>query len=275
MRIQLRHDSFKLNSCESSYARPGTASTGSGGAALFSADGLGHGAELGHDAGDHGFDGLADGRHDCDAIAMDTGSVLSIRYDELLGAGMREPALLTAFHAAMSRELARDRSSLMSLCTLPSDARVAEFLRDWADSLASRGLRTDRITLRMTRAEIGNYLGMTLESVSRALSRLAREQVISFAESLGGSVMRMLGVVFEFGLRLAAPLIVVMLVVELATGLAAKAAPALNLMVVATPIRLIVGLLVVAALVPQIPGVTTRFVGIALEAGRALAQGLR
>ena len=129
-----------------------------------------------------GFDGLADGRHDCDAIAMDTGSVLSIRYDELLGAGMREPALLTAFHAAMSRELARDRSSLMSLCTLPSDARVAEFLRDWADSLASRGLRTDRITLRMTRAEIGNYLGMTLESVSRALSRLAREQVISFAE---------------------------------------------------------------------------------------------
>jgi flagellar biosynthetic protein FliR len=97
----------------------------------------------------------------------------------------------------------------------------------------------------------------------------------AIAESLGGSVMRMLGVVFEFGLRLAAPLIVVMLVVELATGLAAKAAPALNLMVVATPIRLIVGLLVVAALVPQIPGVTTRFVGIALEAGRALAQGLR
>jgi len=129
-----------------------------------------------------GFDGLADGRHDCDAIAMDTGAVLSIRYDELLAAGSREPALMLAFHAALGRELARDRSSLMSLCTLPSDARVAEFLRDWAESLASRGLRTDQITLRMTRAEIGNYLGMTLESVSRALSRLAREEVIRFAE---------------------------------------------------------------------------------------------
>jgi len=128
-----------------------------------------------------GFDGLADGRHDCDAIAMDTGAVLSLRYDALLSACSHEPALMVAFHAALSRELARDRSSMISLCTLPSDARVAEFLRDWATSLACRGLRTDQITLRMTRAEIGNYLGMTLESVSRALSRLAREQVIRFA----------------------------------------------------------------------------------------------
>ena len=82
----------------------------------------------------------------------------------------------------MSREIARDRDSLMSVCTLPADARVAEFLRYWAESLASRGMRTDQITLRMTRAEIGNYLGMTLETVSRALSKLARDKVIGFAE---------------------------------------------------------------------------------------------
>jgi len=43
-------------------------------------------------------------------------------------------------------------------------------------------MRTDQITLRMTRAEIGNYLGMTLESVSRALSKLARDKVIAFVE---------------------------------------------------------------------------------------------
>src|SRR6185369_8127505 len=84
-------------------------------------------------------------------------------------------------HEAMSREIGRDRDSLMSVCTLPADARVAEFLRYWADSLAKRGLRTDEIALRMTRAEIGNYLGMTLETVSRALSRLARDKVIGFA----------------------------------------------------------------------------------------------
>lgn len=129
-----------------------------------------------------GFDGIATGQYGCDAVAMDTGEVWAIRYDALIQACARQPQLLNVLHEAMSREIARDRDSMMSLCTLPADARVAEFLRYWAESLAERGLRTDQITLRMTRAEIGNYLGMTLETVSRALSRLARGDVIRFTE---------------------------------------------------------------------------------------------
>jgi CRP/FNR family transcriptional regulator len=129
-----------------------------------------------------GFDGIANGQYACDAVAMDTGEVWVVRYDTLLTACTGTPGLLTAMHEAMSREIAGDRDSLMSVCTLPADARVAEFLRNWAQSLARRGLRTDQITLRMTRAEIGNYLGMTLETVSRALSRLARCSLIEFAE---------------------------------------------------------------------------------------------
>jgi CRP/FNR family transcriptional regulator len=128
-----------------------------------------------------GFDGIAHGSYSCDAVAMDTGEVWTIRYDALLAACANERELLTVLHEAMSREIAHDRDSLMSVCTLPADARVAEFLRYWAESLAKRGLRTDEIALRMTRAEIGNYLGMTLETVSRALSRLARDKVIGFA----------------------------------------------------------------------------------------------
>jgi CRP/FNR family transcriptional regulator, anaerobic regulatory protein len=129
-----------------------------------------------------GLDGIAAGRYGCDALAMDTGEVWSVRYDALLAACAREPALMNALHAAMSRAIARDRESMQALCTLSADARVADFLRYWTDSLAQRGLRTDRITLCMSRAEIGNYLGMTLESVSRALSRLARGDVIRFDE---------------------------------------------------------------------------------------------
>ena len=128
-----------------------------------------------------GFDGIALGHHACDAVALDISEVWVVRYDALLAACVACPALLTTVHAAMSREIGRDRDSLMSVCTLPADARVAEFLRYWADSLAARGLRCDQITLRMTRAEIGNYLGLTLETVSRALSRLAREDIIAFA----------------------------------------------------------------------------------------------
>ena len=128
-----------------------------------------------------GFDGIAEGSYSCDAVSMDTGEVWVVRYEALLAACAVNRELLTMFHEAMSREIAHDRDSMMSLCTLPADARVAEFLRYWAESLARRGLRTDQIALRMTRAEIGNYLGMTLETVSRALSRLARDNVIGFA----------------------------------------------------------------------------------------------
>ena len=128
-----------------------------------------------------GFDGIADSTYRCNAVAMDTGEVWAINYEALLAACARERRLLNALHEAMSREIGRDRDSLLSMCTLPADARVAEFLRDWADSLAGRGLRCDQIALRMTRAEIGNYLGMTLETVSRALSRLARDKLIAFA----------------------------------------------------------------------------------------------
>lgn len=129
-----------------------------------------------------GFDGIADGSYSCDAVAMDTGEIWVVSYEALMCACVSHPALLKMLHAAMSREIAHDRDSLMSVCTLPADARVADFLRYWAESLAERGMRTDQITLRMTRAEIGNYLGMTLETVSRALSRLARDKVIGFAE---------------------------------------------------------------------------------------------
>ncbi len=129
-----------------------------------------------------GLDGIAQGVYGCDGIAMDTGEVWSIRYAQLMISCDRHPALLDALHNAMSVEIARDRDSLMSVCTLPADARVADFMRIIAESMANRGMRTDTITLRMTRAEIGNHLGLTIESVSRALSRLVRDRIISFSE---------------------------------------------------------------------------------------------
>jgi CRP/FNR family transcriptional regulator len=129
-----------------------------------------------------GIDGIAPGRHTCDAVAMDIGEVWSVSYAALLQASSRVPALATVLHAAMSRELTRERNAMMTLCTLPANARVAEFLRVWVEQMVERGLRTDRIVLRMTRAEIGKYLGLTLETVSRAFSQLARENVIGFPE---------------------------------------------------------------------------------------------
>ncbi|MDY0747348.1 Crp/Fnr family transcriptional regulator [Paucibacter sp. R3-3] len=129
-----------------------------------------------------GFAAISQGHYVCDAVAMDTGEVWAMRYDSVMKACAAHPALMAVIHEAMSGEIMRDRDSMMSVCTLPADARVADFLRYWADSLAERGLRTDQITLRMTRAEIGNYLGITLETVSRALSKLERAALIHFTE---------------------------------------------------------------------------------------------
>lgn len=148
----------------------------------FTADGRGQVVGL-HFRGDWlGFDGIADQRYACDAIALDTGEVWSVRYIDLLTASTSSPELMRLMHVAMSRQIGRGSDCLLSLGTLPADARVADFIKDWAQALEERGLRADHITLHMTRAEIGNYLGMTLESVSRALRRLAQCGVIRFEE---------------------------------------------------------------------------------------------
>lgn len=127
-----------------------------------------------------GFDGIATGRYGCDAVALDTGEVWALCIADLLRAGAAHPALLAEMHVQMSRTIMRGRDAMLSLCTLPVAARVAGFLLGWAESVSATGQRIDEVTLRMTRAEIGNFLGMTLESVSRALSGLVRVKVIRF-----------------------------------------------------------------------------------------------
>ncbi len=129
-----------------------------------------------------GFDGIPSGRHGCSAVALDSGEVWVIRYDVLLQASLQEPVLMRLVLSAISTQLAHNRDAALSMGTLSADRRVADFLLQWADSLAERGMRTDQINVHMSRADIGNHLGLRLESVSRALSRLARSGVIYFNE---------------------------------------------------------------------------------------------
>lgn len=93
--------------------------------------------------------------------------------------------------------------------------------------------------------------------------------------SIVSSVRDILGLVFIVGLRLAAPVIIVLLIVEVIVGLISRASPALNYMVIGYPIRLIVGLTLLAALVPVIPAVTNSLVDTALMTGAQLALAFR
>lgn len=127
-----------------------------------------------------GFDGLADGRHGCTALAADTSEVWTVRYDALMMAGVRHPQVLNVLHAAMARQNARERDAAVAMHSLPADGRVAAFLCRWADDLEHCGMRNDQITLPTTRAEIGGHVGLRLESVSRAMATLERESLIRF-----------------------------------------------------------------------------------------------
>ena len=93
--------------------------------------------------------------------------------------------------------------------------------------------------------------------------------------SIARSVTELLGMVFVIGFRLAAPLIMVMLIVELAAGLIARAAPAINPMAQATPIRIIVGLLAVSAMIPLVPGLIGNIVPMVTGFGLRLAEAFR
>ncbi|MGH9370492.1 MAG: flagellar biosynthetic protein FliR [Vicinamibacterales bacterium] len=92
-------------------------------------------------------------------------------------------------------------------------------------------------------------------------------------DSILSAVSRILALVFTVGVRLAAPIIVVLLIVELAIGLIARTAPSLSMMVIGYPLRIVIGLAVLAALVSTIPGVigsmVDRVIGLALETAAA------
>ena len=132
-----------------------------------------------------GFDAIDSSEHSSEAVATDAGEVWVLRYKELVVAGIREPMILALLHQAMSRDLIREREWTTRLRTLPADARVAGFLLRWTESLDGQDQQSDSITLTLTRAEIGNYLGVSLESVSRALSRLCAFKLIAFARKGG------------------------------------------------------------------------------------------
>jgi CRP/FNR family transcriptional regulator len=79
----------------------------------------------------------------------------------------------------MSREIHRDHSLMALLSSMNAEERVAAFLINLSQRLAARGYSPKQFQLRMTRGEIGNYLGLKLETVSRTLSRFQDDGLIS------------------------------------------------------------------------------------------------
>jgi flagellar biosynthesis protein FliR len=97
----------------------------------------------------------------------------------------------------------------------------------------------------------------------------------AIGDTLGSTVIRMFGTMFVLGVRLAAPLVITLLLVELSLGVLARVAPTLNLMVTAAPIRLLVGWLVLAVTIRMLPDIVSRALPGALLLGARAASAFR
>ncbi|MDE2368045.1 MAG: helix-turn-helix domain-containing protein [Burkholderiales bacterium] len=132
-----------------------------------------------HLAGDLlGLDGIVDDVHQQDAIALESAQVWTIPYGTFNEEAARSEELQHELHRIMGRELTRGQEMLLLLGTLGAEGRLAAFMLDLAQRLQARGWSAKAMLLRMSRIDIASYLGLTVETVSRNLTRLQQLAVL-------------------------------------------------------------------------------------------------
>lgn len=132
-----------------------------------------------HIAGDVvGWDGIDSGSHPCDVVALEDSEICSIPYGDLEALCNQVPRLQKHFSRLMSKEITHERGIMLLLGSMKSQTRLAVFLLNLSQRYASRGQPARQFALRMTRHDIGSYLGLTLETVSRTLSGFKSQGLI-------------------------------------------------------------------------------------------------
>jgi len=125
-----------------------------------------------------GLDGIVNDRHTCDAVALEDAEVCVMPFDRISELSREVGALQHHLHRIMSREIVREHGVMLLLGTMRAEERLAAFLLNLVQRLHARGFSRSELVLRMTRQEIGSYLGLKLETVSRTFSRFAEEGLI-------------------------------------------------------------------------------------------------
>ena len=118
-----------------------------------------------------GLDGIGTERHTCDAVALEDSQVCVIPFHQLEDLSREVSDLQRQFHRIMSREIVREHGVMLLLGSMRAEERLAAFLLNLTQRLQSRGFSASALVLRMTREEIGSYLGLKLETVSRTFSK--------------------------------------------------------------------------------------------------------
>lgn len=125
-----------------------------------------------------GLDGVAHGKHASSATALDDADVCAIPYTHLSELSAAYPGMQNIVSRLMSREIVREHSLMMLLGSMNAEERLAAFLLNLSQRLKARGYSPIEFHLRMSRAEIGSYLGMKLETVSRTFSAFQQQGLL-------------------------------------------------------------------------------------------------
>lgn len=126
-----------------------------------------------------GLDGIEKETHSCTAEALDTSSLCAIPFGNLANICKQIPSLNHEMFKMIGRELSHENQLLLTITKKHAEGRIATFLLSLSKRFNQLGYSEKEFRLAMSRSEIGNYLGLTFETVSRTMSKLQKQGVIS------------------------------------------------------------------------------------------------
>ncbi len=125
-----------------------------------------------------GLDGIGSGSYNGNAVALEDAEVCVLPFSMIEDLGREVPTMQRHLHCVLSREIVRDHGVMMLLGSMRAEERLAAFLLNLSKRFIHRGYSQSDFHLRMTREEIGSYLGLKLETVSRLFSRFQDDGLI-------------------------------------------------------------------------------------------------
>ncbi len=125
-----------------------------------------------------GLDGIVNDHHSCDAVALEDAEVCVMPFERIEDLSREINGLQRHVHRIMSREIVREHGVMLLLGSMRAEERLAAFLLNLVQRLHARGFSQSELILRMTREEIGSYLGLKLETVSRTFSKFVEDGIV-------------------------------------------------------------------------------------------------
>lgn len=126
-----------------------------------------------------GFDGIGADNHGCNVVAMETSSVCEIPFEHIESLSRQIPVLQRHYFQLMSQQIESDHKMMLTLSKKNAEERLATLLLSLSRRFSRRNLSSNALRLPMSRMDIGNFLGLTIETVSRTFSRLQKDGVIT------------------------------------------------------------------------------------------------